>query len=308
MKRAFRIGIVTSDHGGWHSQRLFAAASRVAEAAMLDPLDLSVRVNGQGAGVYLAEKPAEYFDALILRGLNEEGLPDFQLDALRMAEDSVPVVVNRVEGVLTALDKARSGYLLRRAGLPTPPTVVTQRLAVAEAAVKGYGEAVLKPLYGSLGESIVRVTDTPEGKEQVAEMLDRYGAIVVQRFEPPGGEDVRAFVVGDTVIAAIRRRAPAGEWITNVSRGATVEMFSLPPEQAALCVQATRVVGLDYTGVDLIETPAGPTIIEVNGSPSGEGVESASGVSVAEAIVAHVIDRLQRGGPRDTDPAYPATA
>ncbi len=292
MRRDLRIGIVTSDPDGWHSRQLLQAAGRVALAQTLNPLDVSVRVDGEGAGVWLADEPASAYDALILRGLNNDGLPDFQLESYRLLENQVPVVVNRVGPILAALDKCRTSYLLRRAGVPTPPTLVTQRLEEAEDAVAAFGVAVLKPLYGSLGEDIVRVQVGQEARATLSHMLTTFGAIYVQRFEPPGGRDIRAFVVGDRVVAAVYRVAQQGEWITNVFRGATTEPVDLAPEVAALCIKAARVIGLDYTGVDVIETPDGPTILEVNGTPSWMGVEQAWQRSIAADIVAHVVRKV----------------
>ena len=286
MRSEMRIGVVTSDPDGWHSGQLLVAASKVGRAEMVNPLDVSVHIDRRGA-----------YDALLLRGLDNNGLPDFQLEAYRLMEEAVPVTVNRVGPVLTALDKCRTSFVLRKAGLPTPETVVTQRQDEAEDVVREFGEAVLKPLYGSLGEDIVRVTSGAEATENIARMLKSFGAVYVQRFLGPGGRDIRAFVVGGRVIAAIYRVAQDGEWITNVFRGARSQPVTLPPHIASLAVQAAEVVGLDYTGVDIIEGPDGPAILEVNGTPSWQGVDQAWNRSMAEEIVAMVARKIERGRP-----------
>jgi len=306
MKRTLRIGIITSDPEGWHSSRLVAEASKLGRADVLDPLDASVRIGDNGTEVRFGYRRAADFDAIIPRGLHSSGLPDFQLEAYRLLEDEVPVVVNRIGPILTALDKCRTSYLLRQAGLPTPPTLVTQRRREAEAAVERFGDAVLKPLYGSLGEDIVRVQPGRGAREQIERMLSAFGAIYIQRFERPGGRDIRAFVVGDRVVAAIYRVAPTGEWITNVYRGGTAEPINLSPSVEALCVKAAQVVGLDYTGVDVIETSDGPSILEVNGTPSWMGVDEAWHRSMAAEIVGLVVRKVM--GLRRTGPAYKATA
>lgn len=299
-----RIGIVTGDADGWHTRQLVAAARRVAQAAVVDPLDLALHVDDHGAKVWFGSEPAEAFDALILRGLNDDGLADLQLEGFSLLEAQVPVVVNRVRSVLTALDKARTSFLLRQAGLPTPLTLVTQRQAEAEAAVERFGEAVLKPLYGSLGEDLVRVVPGEAAREQIRRMLDAFGAVYVQRFEPPGGRDIRAFVVGGRVVAAIYRVARQGQWITSVYRGAATEPVQLPAAVQDLCVQAAAVVGLDYTGVDVIETAAGPSVLEVNGTPSWMGVDAAWQRSMAEEIIGHVVRRV--AAERETRQRYEA--
>ncbi|MDA8217058.1 MAG: RimK family alpha-L-glutamate ligase [Dehalococcoidales bacterium] len=304
--KEFRIGIVSSDPNGWHTGQLLAAATKVARAEVLNPLDATVRVGGLDTGVWFGSERAGAFAAILLRGLHEEGLADFQLEAYRIVEDTVPIVVNRVGPILTALDKGRTTYLLDRAGVRTPPTVITQRESEAQEAVRRFGEAVVKPLYGSLGEDIVRAKADPEGRRTVAQMVRRFGAVYVQRFEPPGGRDIRAFVVGGEVVAAIYRVAREGEWITNVFRGATAEPIRLSAEMSALAVKAAKVVGLDYTGVDLIETSEGPTVIEVNGTPSWMGVDAAWHRSMAEEVIGFVrrkvLERMR------ADPAFGAAA
>jgi ribosomal protein S6--L-glutamate ligase len=288
-----RIGIITGDADGWHTGQLFQAANRVARARIVDPLDLSLHVDEDGASVWFGAERAEVFDALLLRGLNDDGLTDLQLEGYRLVEGQVPVVVNRVGPILTALDKARTSFMLRRAGLSTPPTLITQRQEEAETAVGRYGEAVLKPLYGSLGEDLVRVVPGPAASEQIKQMLASFGAVYVQRFEPPGGRDIRAFVVGGRVVPAIYRVAKQGQWITSVYRGASTERVELPAEVQSLCVKAAAVIGLDYTGVDVIETPSGPSVLEVNGTPSWMGVDATWQRSMAEEIVNHVVRRVE---------------
>lgn len=294
MRRRLRIGVVTGDGEGWHTNQLLRAVNAVGRGEVVSPLCVSVRIDGRGAAVTFGDELASSFDALLLRGLDNQGLPDFQLEAYRLLEDSVPVTVNRVGPILTALDKCRTSFVLCQAGLPTPPMVVTQRQDEAEAAVAEYGEAVLKPLYGSLGEDIVRVTPGTEANEHIKRMLRSLGAVYVQQFLPPGGRDIRAFVVGNRVVAAIYRVAREGEWLTNVFLGSHTEPVELSPELAALAVRAAAVVGLDYTGVDIIEGPAGPMVLEVNGTPSWQGVDEAWQSDMAVEIVAMVVAKISR--------------
>lgn len=294
VRKELRIGVVTSDPTGWHSSRLLDAAGEIGRAEALSPLDVSVHVDAQGAEVWFGNEQASRFNALLLRGLDNEGLPDFQLEAYRLMEESVPVTINRVGPVLTALDKCRSSFMLHKAGLPTPDTVVTQRPEVAVRAVREFGVAVLKPLYGSLGEDIVRVTPGREASDVIARMLRDFGVIYVQRFLGPGGRDIRAFVIGGRVVAAIYRVAREGEWITNVFQGARSERANLSPSMAALAVGAARAVDLDYTGVDIIEGPDGPAVIEVNGTPSWMGVEEAWNLNIAREIVGLAARRVRR--------------
>lgn len=293
MEHDVRIGIVASDASGWHTGRLLRAAQKAARAEILDPRDLALHIDADGAAVWFGAESADVFDALLLRGLSNAGLTDLQLEGYRLVEGQVPVVVNRVGPILTALDKARTSFLLRKAGLPTPPTLITQHQDEAEAAVERYGEAVLKPLYGSLGEGIARVVPGAEAADHIRRLLSALGAVYVQKFVGPGGRDIRGFVVGGRVAAAIHRVAKEGEWITNVFQGAKTEPADLSDDLRTLCVKAAAVIGLDYTGVDMIETADGPTILEVNGTPSWMGVDRTCNRDMAEEIVGHVLRKVE---------------
>jgi ribosomal protein S6--L-glutamate ligase len=143
---------------------------------------------------------------------------------------------------------------------------------------------------------MVRVTD-PDVALRLVQPLEQIGSIFyVQRTVDHGGRDVRAFVVGGRVIGAIERRAPAGDWRTNVSRGGSVQSFELPSEWVQLALRAATAVGADYAGVDLLPSRDGQVyVLEVNGIPGWKGLQQATGVDVAGAIVDHVVERVRRG-------------
>jgi RimK family alpha-L-glutamate ligase len=145
-----------------------------------------------------------------------------------------------------------------------------------------------------MGHGMVRVTD-PETGFRVCRTLEQINSVFyVQRTIAPGGRDVRAFVVGGRVLGAIERRAPDGDWRTNVSRGGTARAIDLPESWAALALQAAALVGADYAGVDLLDGGDGRVyVLEVNGIPGWQGLQEATGIDVAAAIVEHVAARVR---------------
>jgi RimK family alpha-L-glutamate ligase len=167
-----------------------------------------------------------------------------------------------------------------------PETVVCERVADAMDAVRAMGDVVVKPLFGSMGLGMVRVSD-PEVAFRVLRSLEQIRAVFyLQRFVEHGGRDVRAFVVGGRVLAAIERTGSAGEWRTNVSRGGAARACDLSPEWSALAVQAAAAVGAEYAGVDLLPSRDGDVfVLEVNAIPGWEGLQQATGLDVAAAIV-----------------------
>jgi len=202
--------------------------------------------------------------------------------------------------------------------------VVCERAADAMAAIRamlgpgprGPGEGddvVIKPIFGSMGHGMTRVGD-PDVAFRVVRALEQVRAVFyVQRAVDHGGRDVRVFVIGGAVLGAIERRAADGEWRTNVSRRGSARHFELPPEWSALAISAAAAVGADYAGVDLLPARDGRVfVLEVNGIPGWQGLQQATGLDVAGAIVDHLALRVsaRRGSaefPNIVPPRTPRT-
>jgi ribosomal protein S6--L-glutamate ligase len=291
-----RFGVVTAwPEEDWHSRRLLDACSRRGAAAVVDPAALAAFVGESAVAVRLGGRPATSFDALLLaRGLGRTGDADVQFEIYRALEGTGALVANRIDPLLAAQDKLRSSWLLRRAGVPTPRAGAAQTRRDAIALLAALGEAVVKPIAGSLGDGLERVRSDAAGRRRLAERLERDGAVYLQEYVPHPGRDARLFVVGTRLAAAMERIAPAGEWRTNVERGARVRPLRAGPALAAVAVRAAQALGLDWAGVDVVSGPDGPTVLEVNGNPSWIGILEATGEDMAEPIAEHVWARAQR--------------
>jgi ribosomal protein S6--L-glutamate ligase len=171
---------------------------------------------------------------------------------------------------------------------------VAQGIADAERLLSQLGSAVAKPIAGSLGDDVVRVASDEAGRAAVRERLARDGAVYLQAYVAHPGRDVRAFVVGGRVEAAIERRAGPGEWKTNLGGGGFAAPVTCGTELRQVAEAAAQAIGLDYAGVDLVAGPAGPTVIEVNGNPSWQGILDATGLDMAEPIAELVLGRALR--------------
>ena len=214
----------------------------------------------------------------------------YRVDALHWIEARGVTVMNSPRAIERTVDKFYTTALLHEAGLPTPETVVCERAADAMPAVLRLGDVVIKPLFGSMGHGIVRVSD-PDMAFRVITTLESLRAVFyVQRAVDHGGRDVRAFVIGGRVVGAIERRAPYGEWRTNVTLGGAAVPFELPPTWEQLALRAAEIVNAEYAGVDLLPARDGEVfVLEVNGIPGWQGLSQATGIDVAGAIV----DRLE---------------
>lgn len=291
---SYRIAIVTPDlDRDWASQRLIRATNEIGVGEIVNPLSLGMRVDGC-ISIGLDGQTADAYDAFILRGFNRHGEVDFQYEIFEILVQRGKVVINTPAALSLVESKAQTTFILQQAGLPVPRTLVTQELGPAVAAVREFGTAVLKPLYGSFGIGIERLSTDMVG-ELIPAFLDRYGVVYVQEYIPNDGRDMRVFVVGDEVTAAVYRIANEGQWKTNVFQGSTCMPCEASPEIRRMCLEAARLAGLDYTGVDVMEGPDGPVILELNGTPSWYGLYEATGHDVGVKIVDHALKLLETG-------------
>jgi RimK family alpha-L-glutamate ligase len=217
----------------------------------------------------------------------------YRLDALHWIERRGIPVVNSPRAIERSVDKFYTTALLQEAGLPTPETVVCESAAEAMAAVREMGDVIIKPIFGSMGHGLVRVSD-PDVALRVLRSLEQIRAVFyVQRAIDHDGKDVRVFVVGGKVLGAIERQAPEGEWRTNVSRGGLARQVDLSSAWEQLAIRAAAAVGADYAGVDLLPSrDGGAFLLEVNAIPGWRGLQGATRLDVAGAIVEHLVRRV----------------
>jgi RimK family alpha-L-glutamate ligase len=283
---------ILSARTGWHTDQLCRALAERQHTGRVLPyeglvarLDAGRRVTGGLSSENAAVLDA---DAVLARIIPDGSLEQiiFRVDVLHWIEERGVPVMNSPRAIERSVDKFYTTALLQEAGLPTPETVVCEGVGDAMAAVRAMGDVIVKPIFGSMGHGMVRVSD-PDVAFRVLRSLQQVRAV------DHGGRDVRVFVVGGTVLGAIERRAPDGEWRTNVSGGGSARPFDLPPAWAELALRAAAAVGADYAGVDLLPSREGAVfVLEVNGIPGWHGLQQATGLDVAGAIVEHLVGRV----------------
>jgi RimK family alpha-L-glutamate ligase len=294
--------VILSSSTGWQTDELCRALRERGHAGVLVPYEgLVARLGMTSTADSLSSERSSILDsdAVLVRIIPAGSLEQiiFRVDALHWIEDRGIPVVNSPRAIERCVDKFYTTALLREAGLPVPETVVCERADEALAAIQQMGDVVVKPIFGSLGHGIVRVSD-PDLARRVIESLEQIRAVFyVQRAVSHDGCDIRVFVVGGRVIGAIERRAPDGEWRTNVSRGGTVRPVNLPPAWEQYAVRAAAVVGADYAGVDLLPSKDGTVfVLEVNGIPGWRGLQQATGIDVAGAVIDHLVRKVAAFG------------
>ena len=199
--------------------------------------------------------------------------------------------VNTSDAIANSRDKLRSLQILAEAGINMPITGFASHTKDIEGVIESVGSTplIMKLLQGTQGQGIV-LAETRKAAESVMSAFRQLDAdIMVQEFiKESGGTDIRAFVVGDEVVASMKRIAPDGEFRSNVHRGGTMEKVHLTSEEENMAVNASRILGLSIAGVDLMRSNRGPLILEVNSSPGLQGIETCSEVDVAEKIILHI--------------------
>jgi RimK family alpha-L-glutamate ligase len=287
-----KIGILSSQKG-YHTLALEEALyGRGCEPVFFNVTRLAGWI-GEPPAVHVRGEALEDCSALLVRTIPTGSLEQivFRMDALHRLENLKVCVVNSASAIERTVDKFYTSFLLDHAGIPTPRSLVTEDFETALAACREMKDVVIKPLFGSEGKGMVRVADEETAYRILrAWELNRY-IFYIQEYVPHFQEDIRAFVIGGRVAAAMRRRA-AG-WKTNYANGAEVSAAELSGEMEELALRAVKVIGLDYAGVDLMRSEDGRTyVVEINSIPGWRGLQRIAEEDIPGRIVDHVIEKL----------------
>jgi ribosomal protein S6--L-glutamate ligase len=292
-----RVGVLSRRSTIYSTARLVEAATeRGHEAAVVDYLRCYMNITSKRPRVLFAGEEL-HFDAVVPRiGAT---YTFYGTAVVRQFEMMRVPIANESQAIARARDKLRSLQLLSRAGLGLPVTSFAHSIRDIGGLLEVVGKPpyIIKLLEGTQGVGVV-LAETRKAAESVIAAFRLLDAnILVQRFvQESRGNDVRVFVVGGRVIAAMERVAAEGEFRANLHRGGTAHPVELTPEEIDSSIAATHTLGLDVAGVDLLRSDEGPLIIEVNASPGLEGIERASGVDVAGAIIEFLEQRKEALG------------
>ena len=290
-----RIAILAARQG-WHTDELCRAlAERGHEAVVLPYGGLVAWLGGRGSELRSGAERLDACAAVLARIIPAGSLEQiiFRMDMLHALEERGVPVMNSPRAIERTVDKLWTTAILERAGLAVPETVVCESPDEAITAFRALGDVIVKPLFGSMGLGMVRVSDEDVAFRVFRALEAIRGVYYIQRAIDHDGRDVRAFVVGGRVIGAIERRASG--WRTNLARGGRAQAVMLDAEWSTLALRAAGAVGAEYAGVDLLPARDGTVyVLEVNGIPGWRGLQEATSVDVATAIVEHVLGRLAR--------------
>lgn len=282
--------VILASRQGWHTRELTRALEARGHTGAIVPYEGLTASIGGTPGLRSQATELDRADAVLARIIPSGSLEQiiFRVDALHRLEDRGVRVMNSPRAIERTVDKFWTSALLEQCGIPTPETIVCEQVEEAFAAFRALGDVIVKPLFGSMGLGMVRVSDEEMAYRVFRTIEQIRGVFYLQKAVDHEGRDIRALVLGGRVLGAIERRADG--WRTNLARGGSARSLSLPAEWAALAVRAAAAVGADYAGVDLLPSRHGEVhVIEVNGIPGWQGLQEATGLDVAGAVIEHLV-------------------
>ncbi|NLE84847.1 MAG: 30S ribosomal protein S6--L-glutamate ligase [Myxococcales bacterium] len=295
-----RIGILSRKPQLYSTRRLLEAArARGHEARVVDYARCYINITTRRPSVLLGNEELD-FDAIIPR--IGASYTFYGAAVVRQFEMRGVYPVNSSQAISRSRDKLRALQLLSRHGIGLPVTSFARSPKDIAGLIDVVGGAplVVKLLEGTQGVGVVLAETNKAAESVIAAFRQLDANILVQEFiKEAHGEDVRAFVIGDKVVAAMLRRAQDGEFRSNLHRGGKAELTKLSPEERSTAIRSARALGLRVCGVDLLRSNHGPVVMEVNSSPGLEGIENATGKDVASAIIEYIEKNAKAGKTRD---------
>jgi ribosomal protein S6--L-glutamate ligase len=289
-----KIAILSRNKKLYSTRRLVESAEqRGHEVRVIDVLRCYMNITSLRPTIHYGGEVLSGFDAVIPR--IGASVTFYGTAVLRQFEMMNVFPLNESVAVTRSRDKLRSAQLLARKGIGMPVTGFAHNPDDINDLLKEVGGAplVIKLLEGTQGIGVV-LAETPKAAESVIQAFMGLKAnIMVQEYiKEAGGSDIRCFVVGEKVVASMKRQGPEGEFRSNLHRGGSATLVRLTPEERSTAVRAAKIMGLEVCGVDLLRSNHGPVVMEVNSSPGLEGIESASGKDVADIIIQYMEKRV----------------
>ncbi len=287
-RRVRRVGVASTEPEGWETSRLVSEIQRRdTKCVVFDVTETIVRVGGKRPRVQFKREDLTTLEGVFTRAVPGGSLEQviLRMDTLHCLERLGIPFMNRPHAIEKAVDKYYTLRLLELAGIPVPSTTITQYARDALHAFRRYKDIVVKPLFGSGGVGMTRITDHEIARRVFRALEASRYVMYVQEYLEHGNRDIRVFVIGNKAIAAMTR--VGDNWKTTLRQGAEPKPLHLSPGLADIAEKCAETIGLAYTGVDILETKNGPVVTEVNSSSGWQGLQQVTEINIAEQLVDH---------------------
>ena len=291
-----KVGVVASDKEEWHIQRLMKSLKKKNIESYVFPSNrFHSRIGGRPR-ISVKGYTIEDFDAVIVRKI-PGGTPEqvfYRMDALHRLEEMGVYVMNSADSIERSVDKFYTSGILEDADLKTPKTIITERFEDAIDAFRELGgDVVVKPMFGSLGFGMTRVSDVDIAYRVFRALEVINGVYYLQEFIPHRNQDIRSFVVGENVVASMIRTAKS--WKTNIAGGGAALPCELNDALVEISIKASKAIGLEYTGVDIMQSENDGIfyVVELNSTPGWEGLQSVTNREISDVVVDHLLEKIR---------------
>lgn len=285
-----KIVILSRNPKLYSTRRLVEAGEKKGhEVIVVDPLKCNIEIEKKKPAIYYKDRYLEGVDAVIPR--IGASITFYGTAVVRQFEMMRAFTAVESQALVRSRDKLRSLQILSRHGLGLPKTVFTDYSTDPDHVIKAVGGApmVLKLLEGTQGLGVVLV-ETNNAAKSIMEAFNGLKArVIAQEFiKEAGGADIRAFVVDNVIVGAMKRQGKEGEFRSNLHRGGTATIIQLTDDEENAALKAAKALGLGIAGVDILQSSRGPLVLEVNSSPGLEGIEQATKKDIAREIIRYL--------------------
>lgn len=289
-----KIAILSRAPRSYSTQRLkMAALDRGHKCKVLNTLRFAIDLTGDDPDLQYQGKQLSYYDAILPR--IGASITYYGTAVVRQFEQMDVYTPNTSNGISNSRDKLRATQILSRhdIGMPATTFVRDQKDVISAINRVGGAPVVIKLLEGTQGIGVILAPDLKVAEAIIETLQSTQQNVLIQQFiSESRGKDIRALVVGDRVVGAMRRTAQGDEFRSNVHRGGLVESIHLDSVYEKTAVRAAQIMGLKIAGVDMLEGKNGPLVMEVNSSPGLEGIEKATGLDIAGSIIDYIANQV----------------
>lgn len=291
-----KIGILSRNPKIYSTHRLVKAAiARGHQVRVVDPLRCYMNITSSNPMVHYRDQALDDFNVIVPR--IGASITYYGTAVLRQFEMMGVYSMNESTSITRSRDKLRCLQILSRSGIGLPTTSYAHSTKMTEKLIKMVGGApcVIKLIEGTQGKGVI-LGDTAKSAESVIDGFRQMKAhFLVQEFiKECNGCDIRAFVIGDKVVASMMRKAKEGEFRSNLHRGGSAIPVKISEQEATMAVNAAKALGLNVAGVDLLRSARGPLVLEVNSSPGLQGIETSTGLDIASMIIEYIEKNIER--------------
>jgi ribosomal protein S6--L-glutamate ligase len=257
--------------------------------------DISSMISKEGSRFWLGREEVTDYSLCYLRsfgpGSTEQATR--RISVMEHMEVSGIKVINSTYPFRRSRDKYATQYVLQAAGIPIPKTFTTESLARAYETTKNMVPIIYKPILSSMGKGSIKFDDVDLAYNAFRTLDRLYHPLIIQGYIDNPGRDIRVFIIGDKCIGAVYKYVSKGHWKSNVAQGGKMVEEEIDQEIIELGFKATKAMGLDYCGVDILESNEGPIVLEVNASPGWQGLKEATGKEVADLLIEYGVNQVE---------------